>query len=183
VGLLVLGSKWLTQGSVEIAQALGVSELVIGLTIVAGGTSLPELVTSILASFKGEREIAVGNVVGSNIFNVLCVLGLSALVSKAGISFSEAVFTIDLPVMLAISAACLPIFWVGRRVSRGDGLMFLCVYVVYTAFLILNAKGSPLAGQIGVIAFWGAIPLTLWAMGIKFIFPQSPPTPVGSVKD
>ena len=83
--LLVLGSRWLVAGAVALAQAYGVSELVIGLTIVAAGTSLPEVATSVMAAIRGERDIAVGNVVGSNIFNILSVLGLSALVSPAGL--------------------------------------------------------------------------------------------------
>src|SRR5690625_7053838 len=79
--LLVMGARWLVDSAVSIASALGVSEAVVGLTIVAAGTSLPEVMTSIMAAFKGERDIAIGNAVGSNVFNILCVLGVSGLVS------------------------------------------------------------------------------------------------------
>ena len=91
VGLLILGSRWLVDAAVAFATWLGVSDLVIGLTIVAAGTSLPEVATSILAAIRGERDIAVGNVVGSNIFNLAGVLGVSALVTPAGVPVSAAV--------------------------------------------------------------------------------------------
>ena len=125
--LLVLGSRWLVNGAVAFAQALGVSELVIGLTIVAAGTSLPEVATSILAAFRGERDIAVGNVVGSNIFNILAVLGLSGLVAPAGCPSTAALLRFDLPVMIAVAVACLPIFASGAldRALGGRGLPLL----------------------------------------------------------
>ena len=111
----MLGSRWLVNGAVAFAQALGVSELVIGLTIVAAGTSLPEVATSILAAFRGERDIAVGNVVGSNIFNLLAVLGLAGLVAPGGLPAPAALLRFDLPVMVAVALACLPIFASGAR--------------------------------------------------------------------
>lgn len=141
LGLLVLGSKWLVDGAVAIAQKLGVSDLVIGLTIVAAGTSLPELATSVVASIRGERDIAVGNVIGSNIFNILAVLGLSGIVSPSGIAVSSQVLYFDLPVMVVTAAACLPIFFTGSRISRGEGMLFLGGYLAYTAFLIATAMG------------------------------------------
>ena len=138
--LLVVGSRWLVDGAVAFAQVLGVSELVIGLTIVAAGTSLPEVATSILAAVRGEREIAVGNVVGSNIFNILAVLGLSGLVARDGIPVSPAVATFDAPVMIAVAVACLPIFASGSRIARWEGALFLFFYLAYTAYLVLAAQ-------------------------------------------
>ena len=110
LGLLILGSRWFVDGAVGMARHLGFSELIIGLTFVAAGTSLPEAATSIVAAFRGQGDIAVGNVVGSNIFNILAVLGLSSLVSADGIPVPEAVLGFDIPVMIAVAVACLPIF-------------------------------------------------------------------------
>jgi cation:H+ antiporter len=107
--LLVLGSNWLVDGAVYIAQSLGVSELIIGLTIVAAGTSLPEVATSVIASIRGQRDIAVGNVVGSNIFNILAVLGLSSLVSPESINVAASALRFDIPVMLGKGSCFLPI--------------------------------------------------------------------------
>ncbi len=158
--LLVLGSRWLVDSAISIAQALGVSELVIGLTIVAAGTSLPEVATSVIASIRGERDIAVGNVVGSNIFNLLCVLGLSSLVSPAGIVVPDAAIRFDIPVMIAVAVACLPVFFTGYRISRWNGLVFLLYYVAYTAFLILAATRHDALHDFSTAMLWFAIPLT-----------------------
>jgi cation:H+ antiporter len=137
--LLVLGSNWLVDGAVQIARLLGLSELVIGLTVVAAGTSLPEGAASIVAAVKGERDIAVGNVVGSNIFNVLVVVGLSALVSPVGLSTPPALVHFDIPVMIAVFAACLPIFFSGYCINRWEGALFFAYYLLYTAYLVLAA--------------------------------------------
>jgi len=111
LALLVLGSHWLVDSAVSFAQYLGVSELVVGLTIVAAGTSLPEVVTSVIATIRGERDIAVGNVVGSNIFNIMGVLGFTSIVAPTGIEVSTAVIRFDMPVMIVSALACLPIFF------------------------------------------------------------------------
>ncbi|MEM7591783.1 MAG: calcium/sodium antiporter, partial [Cyanobacteria bacterium P01_A01_bin.83] len=116
--LLVLGSRWLVDSAVTIAEALGVNELLIGLTIIAIGTSLPELATSVVASFRGERDIAVGNVLGSNIFNILIVLGVAGTISPNGIQVSEALIQFNIPVAIAVAFACLPIFYSGQRIDR-----------------------------------------------------------------
>ncbi len=139
LGLLVLGSRWLVDGAVTVAKALGLSELVIGLTIIAAGTSLPELATSVIASLRGERDIAVGNVVGSNIFNILVVLGLSSLVSPSGVNVPGAALRLDMPVMIAVALACLPIFFTGSTISRWEGGVFLAYYAAYTLYLILDS--------------------------------------------
>ena len=119
--LLVSGSNWFIIGAVELARLLGLSELIIGLTIVSAGTSLPEVATSIVASIKGERDIAVGNIIGSNIFNILVVLGLTAIFTPGGIAVSKGVLTFDMPVMIVVSLACLPIFFSGLKISRWEG--------------------------------------------------------------
>jgi cation:H+ antiporter len=139
LALLVFGSHLLVNGAIEIATRLGVSSLVIGLTIVAAGTSLPEVATSIAASVRGERDIAVGNVVGSNIFNSLFVLGTAAMVAPNGLAVPAPALTFDMPVMIAVSIACLPIFFTGYRIGRREGAVFLLYYIAYTAFLVLDA--------------------------------------------
>ena len=140
LGLLVLGARWLVRGAVAAAASLGVSQLVIGLTVVAVGTSLPELATSVLASIRGEREIAVGNVVGSNIFNLLAVLGLGAAATPEGIPVSTAVLGFDLPVLIAVAVACLPVFFTGYTIARWEGWLFVSYYAAYTCYLVLAAS-------------------------------------------
>src|SRR5690606_27057492 len=112
--MLILGSNWLVDSAISIARWLGLSELIIGLTIIAAGTSMPEVATSVTAAIKGERDIAVGNVVGSNIFNILSVLGLTAFVAPGGIPVSQAAEAFDIPVMLAVAILALPIFFTGN---------------------------------------------------------------------
>ena len=112
LGALVIGARWLVAGAVMVAKSFGVSELIIGLTVVAFGTSLPEIATSIIASFRNQRDIAVGNIVGSNIFNVLGILGITAVVHPVPVPAAALAF--DLPVMIAVCVACLPIFFIGR---------------------------------------------------------------------
>ncbi len=166
LALLVLGSRWLVDGSISIARAFGVSELVIGLTIVAIGTSLPELATSVVASLKGERDIAVGNVVGSNIFNILAVLGLAGIVSPTGLVVSEAALRLDIPVMIAVAIACLPVFVTGNLIARWEGLIFVFYYVAYTIYLILDSAqhtGLPIYNTI-MLGF--VIPLTVLTLAI-----------------
>lgn len=138
LGLLVVGSRWLVGGAIELASAIGVSDLIVGLTIVAAGTSLPEVATSVIASLRGERDIAVGNVVGSNVFNIFAVLGVSSLVSPDGIAVAPAMTSFDIPVAIAVAFACLPILFTGHLIARWEGALFLAYYVAYTLYLILN---------------------------------------------
>jgi cation:H+ antiporter len=161
LALLILGSRWVVAGAVSVAQAIGVSELIIGLTIVAAGTSLPEVATSVVAAVRGERDIAVGNVVGSNIFNVLGVLGIAGLAAPQGIPISPAAMRFDVPVMIAASVAALPIFFTGYRIARWEGFLFLAYYAAYTAFLILDAmEHDALPGFSRTMGFF-VLPLTL----------------------
>jgi cation:H+ antiporter len=160
LAMLVLGSEWLVNGAVAFAETLGVSELIIGLTIVAAGTSLPEVATSVLASLRGERDIAVGNVVGSNIFNLLSVMGLTALVAPAAIPVPDAALAFDIPVMLAALLACLPIFFTGYMIARWEGMLFLGYYVAYTLYLILNATHHAALPIFNAVMLLFVLPLT-----------------------
>ncbi len=158
--MLITGSGWLVKGAVYFAEALGLSSLIIGLTIIAAGTSLPEVATSVVASLRGERDIAIGNVVGSNIFNVLMVLGLSSLVTRGGIRVSPAALNFDIPVMIAVSVACLPIFFTGYKISRWEGFLFLGYYIAYTAFLILLSSHHKALPFFSAVMTIFVIPLT-----------------------
>lgn len=144
IGLAVLvgGSQLLVNSATDIAEDLGVSDLVIGLTVVAIGTSLPELATSVLAAIRGQRDIAVGNVVGSNLFNLLCVLGLTGIISSDGIPVSDASLQLDLPVMLAATAALLPVVRRGFRIERWEGVIFIALYVAYVGYLVVDAAAG-----------------------------------------
>jgi len=138
--MLVQGAGWLVDAAVAFARAFGVSDLVIGLTVVAVGTSMPEIATSIVAAIRGQRDIAVGNVVGSNVFNILAVLGVTGLVSSGGLPVSDAARNFDLWVMLAVAFACLPIMISGREIARWEGGVFIAYYAIYTAWLVLQAS-------------------------------------------
>ncbi len=158
---LLLGSRLLVKSAVEVAVYFGVSELIIGLTIVAIGTSLPELATSVVAAMKGQRDIAVGNVVGSNIFNILSVLGLTAVVVPLGVKVPHAALTFDFPVMIAVSIACLPIFFIGSNISRWEGGLFLFYYAGYTGYLIIQAAEHDMLPLYSRVMLWFVIPITV----------------------
>jgi cation:H+ antiporter len=166
LALLVLGSRWLVAGATGIARAFGVSELVIGLTIIAAGTSLPEVATSVLAAIRGERDIAVGNVVGSNIFNLLAVLGLAGAVAPDGLRVATAVLDFDLPVMVVVALACLPIFFTGYRIARWEGALFLAYYTAYATWLVLHAQQHDAIHTLGPAFRWFVIPLTAVTLGV-----------------
>ncbi len=159
IALLLLGARWLVGGAVAIARSLGIGELAIGLTVVAAGTSAPELATSVVASLRGERDMAVGNVVGSNLFNLLAVLGASAAVAQDGVRVDATALTFDIPVMVAVSLLCLPVFVSGGRISRGEGLLFLLCFAAYLAVVLLHASRSPWAVPLGTAAPLFFLPL------------------------
>jgi len=158
---LVLGARWLVEGAVAIARAVGLSELVIGLTIVAAGTSLPEVATSILAAVRGERDIAVGNIVGSNIYNILAGLGLAALLAPEGVRVSSAMLRFDIPVMIAVAVACLPIFFTGSSIARWEGGLFFGYYVAYIFYLILGAAQHDALPTFSAVMITFVLPLTV----------------------
>jgi len=166
LALLVAGARWFVDGAVELSRRLGVSELVISLTIVAGGTSLPEAATSLLASLRGQRDIAVGNVVGSNLFNLLAVLGLSATVAPDGLPVSAAVLWFDLPVMVAVAVACLPIFFTGSVIARWEGALFLGYYAAYTTYLVLGATQHDALSTFSLVMGAFVVPLTVVTLAV-----------------
>jgi cation:H+ antiporter len=161
LGLLVLGSNWLVDAAVAFARVLGVSDLVIGLTIIAAGTSMPEVATSIMAAIRGERDIAVGNVIGSNTFNILGCLGISGLVSPAGLDIAPAVLNFDVWVMIAVAVACLPVFLLGRRIGRRRGLLFLGYYAAYVVYLVMGAQQHDALGQFSTVMLSFVLPITI----------------------
>ena len=164
--MLVFGSRWLVDGAVTFARLFGVSELIIGLTIVAAGTSLPELATSVLAAYRGQRDIAVGNVVGSNIFNIFCVLGISSAIAPSGVGVAPAALSFDIPVMVAVAFACLPLFLTGGVLSRWEGAVFVAYYVAYTTYLILaSQQHDALAGYSAAMTY-AVLPLTALTIAV-----------------
>lgn len=169
LGLLVLGSRWFVDAATQLARLWGLSELVIGLTFVAAGTSLPEVATSIVAAIRGERDIAVGNVVGSNVFNILAVLGISSLVSPEGVAVSQTALRFDIPVMIAVAVACLPVFLTGHLIARWEGGLFLAYYCAYTGYLVLSATVSSLSGVFAVGMLGFVIPLTVLTLVIGVV--------------
>lgn len=165
LALLVAGARFFVAGAADLARRIGVSELTIALTLVAAGTSLPEAATSLVASLRGERDIAVGNIVGSNIFNILCVLAIGGLFSPGGIAVSENSLEFDMPIMLAVALICLPVFISGGVISRKEGALFLVLYLLYMILLALRATESrflPLASNVMVFAVFPATGLLLF---------------------
>lgn len=159
VGLLVLGAQTLVTGAVNIALDFGVSSLVVGLTVVAIGTSLPELATSLVALRRGERDMAVGNIVGSNIFNIGLVLGLPAILFADGIALPSAAIALDLPVMLAAAVALLPIAFTGFVIARWEGALFVGLYVAYLLYVVLASTEHDAATGFTSIMLWFVLPL------------------------
>lgn len=167
--LLVLGSRWLVEGAVALARTMGLSELVIGLTIIAAGTSLPEVATSVLAAIRGERDIAVGNAVGSNMFNIMAVLALTGVIAPGGVPVAPAAINFDIPVMTAVAVAALPIFFTGNLIARWEGFVFLAYYVAYTAYLILDAAEHDALPQYSIIMLEFVVPITVLTIGILVV--------------
>lgn len=132
---LIAGAKLFVNAAIFIARAGGISDAVIGLTVVALGTSLPELATSVVAAIKGEQDIAIGNVIGSNIFNILCILGIAPLISPI---HAPEIDLVDLATMLFVTVALFPIMRTGWKINRAEGAFFLLIYIAYTAYLFIK---------------------------------------------
>ena len=164
---LVTGSHFLVEAAVTTAKQWGVSDVVIALTIVALGTSLPEIATSVTAALKGQRDMAVGNVVGSNTFNILGCLGISGMLSTSGLAVAESVIHFDAWVMLAVALACLPIFISGREIARWEGVVFLLYYAAYTAYLILASQAHDALQQFSAVMLYFVVPLTVITMAVS----------------
>ena len=167
--MLVVGADWLVDAAVAFARAFGVSDLVIGLTVVAVGTSMPEIATSIVAAMRGQRDIAVGNVVGSNVFNILAVLGAAGIASGVGLPVSEAARNFDLWVMLAVAFACLPIMITGREIARWEGVVFLAYYAAYTAWLVLQAQQHASVPAFSGIMLGYVMPITVITIVVSIV--------------
>lgn len=173
LALLVVGSDAMVSAAVVFARALGMQEAVIGLTIVAAGTSLPEVAASVTASLKGERDIAVGNVVGSCVFNIFGVVGLASLVANmvggTALPVPGDIRQFDLWVMLAATLACLPIFLTGRTIARWEAGLFLAYYAAYTTYLVLAAQrhGGTVAFADAMLGF--VLPLTLVTLLVSMV--------------
>jgi len=161
LGLLVFGGHLLLGATVALASELGLSERVIGLTVVAVSTSLPQLATSLIAALRGQRDIAVGNVIGGNLFNLLGVLGITALVAPVPLSVSPNALDFDLPVMLAVTLLCLPVFYSGYRITRAEGLLFLALYLAYGLHVVSFTTGMPLAGKLEQLMLLCVLPALL----------------------
>jgi cation:H+ antiporter len=174
--LLVIGSRFLVEAAVTTAKMLGVSDLVIGLTIVAAGTSLPEVATSVTAAIKGQRDIAVGNVVGSNTFNILGCLGISGLVAPAGLAVAPSIVSFDIWVMLAVAVACLPIFITGREIARWEGAVFVGYYVAYTAYLIMASQEHDALPMFSNAMLYFVVPITVITLLVSFFRQKNPPS-------
>ena len=175
LALLVGGSQVLVTAAVSFARALGVSEVVIGLTILAAGTSLPEVAASVAAAVKGQRDLAVGNVVGSCTFNLLGVVGMAGLAAlPTGLPVPDAVLRFDLWVMLAALVACLPIFVTGREVARWEGTLFLLYYAAYTAYLILRSQDHAALPAFSQVMMGFVAPLTVVTLVVT-MFPRRSP--------
>jgi cation:H+ antiporter len=175
LALLVLGSDWLVGAATTFAKAMGVSDLVIALTIVAAGTSMPEVATSITAAIKGERDIAVGNVIGSNTFNILGCLGASGLVSASGLAIAPSILSFDIWVMLVVALACIPIFLTGREIARWEGFVFLGYYVAYTAYLVLASQQHDALPMFSQVMMLFVVPLTVITLAVAMMKTKNRP--------
>jgi cation:H+ antiporter len=169
LALLVLGADWLVGAAVTFAKVMGVSDLVVGLTVVAVGTSMPEIATSLIAALRGQRDIAVGNVVGSNVFNLLAVLGAAGVVSAGGLGVPDAARNFDLWVMLAVAFACLPILLTGREIARWEGIVFLGYYAAYVLYLILAAQQHDTLPAYSSVMLSYVVPLTVVTLVVSFM--------------
>jgi cation:H+ antiporter len=159
VFLLYFGTDLLVGGASTLARVFDVSETVIGLTIVAIGTSLPELATSVVAAARGERDIAVGNVIGSNIFNLLAVFGIIAVFTPDGIVLESDVVRLWLPVMIAVAVASLLVFFAGHIITRWNGALFVALYAAYIAYIVLRATQHTAFSSFNTIVTMFVLPL------------------------
>lgn len=161
IAALAVAARFVVAGAEEIARSLGVPELIVGLTIVALGTSAPEIVTTLVAAFQGRRDLAVGNAVGSNIFNILLVLGAAGIFAPSGIAISDDALRLDLPILLAAAVACLPIVAWDYTLNRWEGAVFVAYYAAYLTFLVLDATGHRAKDPFALVMIAFVVPLTI----------------------
>jgi cation:H+ antiporter len=143
---LVAGAELLVRGAARLAAAFG--------------TSAPELAVSVQSAFAGKADLALGNVVGSNIFNILAVLGLSSIVAPNGVAVARTALAFDIPIMIAVAVACLPIFFSGYLIARWEGALFLAYYFAYTGYLVIHAADHPVLPAFRTAMVLFVIPLT-----------------------
>ena len=162
IALLGFGSNILISGSKTLATIMGVNETIIGLTIMATGTSLPELVTSIVAALKGKTDLAIGNVIGSNLLNQLLILGSCGVVSGLeGLKIDKELITTDLPIMVLTTFACMPIFWTKGKITRIEGFILLNIYLFYLVDKIIISSGFGFLQQFRLFIFLYTIVFTI----------------------
>lgn len=166
---LILGARWIVNSAIIFAEMAGVSELVIGLTVVAIGTSLPEIVISLLAAFKGEKDIAVGNIVGSNILNFLAVLGVSGMFIPEAIPVQQSLLDVDLILLMGATILCFPIFFTGRRIVRWEGAVFLVLYIAYLLYQFLIASDHEVLEVFISLMLYFVIPMILLLISTALI--------------
>ncbi|MCB1181330.1 MAG: calcium/sodium antiporter [Chlamydiia bacterium] len=164
--LLAIGADQLVDSAIKIARGFEISELFIGLTIVAAGTSLPEAFASLTATFKGEGDLVIGNIIGSNIINILAVLGFSALFSFHGLPVSPQALHFDLPVMTGVAMATFPIFLTQHKIDRWEGIIFLIYYIAYMTSLFLQLTNNTYYPLFKWSLFGFLLPLTLLTLMI-----------------
>ncbi|MDR9419086.1 calcium/sodium antiporter [Gracilimonas sp.] len=167
--MIVAGSRFMVHAAVEIAGTLGISELIIGLTIVSIGTSLPEVATSVSAVRRGDSDTAVANVMGSNLYNILLTLSLTVLIAPGAIDVSAEAIKLDFPFMIIVAAGCLPLFWPGKVLGRPEAFGFLTYYGLYLGYLVLIGLQHPFKEQFEGIMVWVVIPITILLIIIKFV--------------
>ncbi len=168
--LLITGAQWMIDSALIFAEWIGVSELVIGLTVVAIGTSLPEIVVVMVAAIKKERDIAVGSIIGSNILNLLAVLGVSGLFIQGPIPVQDVLIRFDIPLLIVISILCVPIFYTGYRITRWEGGIFLFFYGSYLYYLYLSGTGHHLLELFTFLMSRWIIPMIILIIVIVTIF-------------
>lgn len=137
IGCAILGADWLVGGAVNIARSLGATETLIGLTIVAMGTSAPELATTLVATYRNDRDVAVGNLLGSSIYNILVVLAITCMITPGGLPVEEELMLFDVPLMAMVAFGAVPIFLTGRKISRWEGALGVGLYLAYLSWLII----------------------------------------------
>ncbi|MDP9821010.1 cation:H+ antiporter [Nocardioides massiliensis] len=161
IAALLGGAELVVAAAREVATAFGLSDLVVGLTVVAIGTSLPELATSVIAAIRGEREIAIGNVVGSGIFNIGAVMGLTAIIAPSRVPVDPAAVNFDLPVMVLVAVVLLPLVFTGFEVARWEGVLLVAYFAAYVGYVLLDATGHDALPVLSGTLLWFALPLTL----------------------
>ncbi len=171
IPLLAGSARLVVLGAEDIAEAFGVPELIVGLTVVALGTSAPEIVTTIIAALGGQRDLAVGNAVGSNIYNILLVGGLGSVIAGT-IPVPDDAIELDLPIMIAVAVACLPLMAWNQMLARWKGFLFLGYYVAYLVFLGLEATGHRAKDPFTLIMGAFVIPLTVVTVATVIVASQ-----------